>query len=66
MVAKTITKKKNSEIVNEELLNLLRESDAVEEQEFNIKNITNQREVTDITKPYEKNIKTENKKNDKI
>ena len=62
MVAKTITKKKNSEIVNEELLNLLRESDAVEEQEFNIKNITNQREVTDITKPYEKNIKTENKK----
>ena len=62
MVAKTITKKKNSEIVNEELLNLLRESDAVEEQEFNIKNIANQREVTDITKPYEKNIKTENKK----
>ena len=36
MVAKTITRKKNSEIVKEELLNSLRESDVVAEREFSI------------------------------
>ena len=47
MVAKTIIRKKNPEIVKEELLNLLRESDTVEERGFNKHNIIDQGEVID-------------------
>ena len=36
MVAKTITKEKNSKIVKEVLSNSLRESDTVEEREFTL------------------------------
>ena len=62
MVGKTITGKKNIEIVKEELWNSLRKSDTAEEQEFNIQNIINQREDIDIMKHYEEIIKTGNKK----
>ena len=62
MVGKTITGKKNIEIVKEELRNSLRKSDTAEEQEFNIQNIINQREAIDIMKHYEEIIKTGNKK----
>ena len=58
MVAKPITRKKNPDIVNEELLNLLRESDTVKERKFNIQNIIDQREAIDITKRYKEIIKT--------
>ena len=46
MVAKIITKKKNPEIVKQELL------------KFNIQNITDQRQAIDIIKYYEEIIKT--------
>ena len=62
MVAKTISRKKNTEIVKEELLNLLKKSDIVDKQEFNIQNIIDQRETIDIIKRYEEIIKTGNKK----
>ena len=52
MVPKTITRKKNPEIVKEELLNSLRKNDTVKEREYNIQNIIDQREPTDITNPY--------------
>ena len=39
MVAKTIARKKNPKIVKKELLYSLKESDAVEEREFNMRNI---------------------------
>ena len=58
MVAKPITRKKNPDIVNEELLNLLRESDTVKERKFNIQNIIDQREAIDIIKRYKEIIKT--------
>ena len=58
MVAKIITRKKNPEIVKEELLNSLRESDTVKERKFNIQNIINQREAIDRIKRYEEIIKT--------
>ena len=54
MVAKSIIRKKNPSIVKEELLNLLRKSDTVKKLEFNIQNIIDQREATDITKPYKR------------
>ena len=44
--------------MKEDLLNLSRESDTVEEQEFNIQNITEQREAIDIINRYEEIIKT--------
>ena len=53
MMAKIITRKKNPKIVKEKLLNSLRESDTVEEQEFNMHNIVTQGEATDIIKHYE-------------
>ena len=37
MVAKTIKRKKNTETVKEKLLKLLRESDTVEDSDFDIK-----------------------------
>ena len=51
MVAKTIKRKKNTEIVKEELLKLLRESDTVGESDFDINKI----------KHYDEIIKTGNK-----
>ena len=62
MVAKTITSKKNTEIATEKLLHLLRESDDVEDREFNIHNIIDQTEAIDIIKHYEEIIETGNKK----
>ena len=60
---KTITRKKNPEIVKEKLLNFLRQSDTVKEREFNIQNINDQRNAIDIIiKRYEEIIKTGNKK----
>ena len=65
MIAKTITRKKNPEIVKEELLNSLRESDIVEEQEFSLKNVDDKREAVDIIKHYEEIIKAGNKQTNK-
>ena len=61
MVAKTIIRKKNLEIVKEEFINLLRENDTVEKQEFNIQNIVDEIEAIDIIMHYEENMKTGNK-----
>ena len=58
IVAKIITSKKNPEIVKEELLNSLRESDPVKERGFNIQNIINQWEAINIIKRCEEIIKT--------
>ena len=57
MAAITITRKRTSEAMKEESQNLLWESDTVKEQEFNVKNIINQWETTDIIKRNEENIK---------
>ena len=57
MAEKTFTRKK-PEKVKEECLSLLKESDTVKEQEFNIQNIIDQRVATDIIKRYEENMKT--------
>ena len=57
MVAKTIARKKNPKIRKEELLNLLRQGDTVEQREFNIQNIIAQREAIDIIKRYEEEYK---------
>ena len=62
MVAKTVARKKSPEIVKEELLNSLRESDTVEEREFSIKNVIRQREATNLFKGYEELINTGNNK----
>ena len=48
MVVKTFTRKKNTEVVKEQLFNSMRESDTVEEREFNIHNIIDQGEAIDI------------------
>ena len=61
MLAKTITRKKSPEIVEEKLLNLLKESDTVKEREFDIQNIIDQREAIGIIKHYKEIIKTGNK-----
>ena len=55
-------RKKNTGTMKEGLLNSLRESDTVEERDFNIQNITDQREVIEIIEYYEEIIKTGNKK----
>ena len=52
---------KTREIVKKELLNSLKKSDTVEQQEFSIQNKINQTEGIDITKRYEEIIKTGNK-----
>ena len=57
MVAKTMTRKKNPEIVKDELLNSLRVSNTVEEREFNIQNIIDQREAIDIIKRCQETIR---------
>ena len=61
MVAKTIKRKKSTKTVKEELLNLLRESDAVEESDFNIQNISDQREAIERINHYDEITKTGNK-----
>ena len=48
MVAKIITRKKNPEIVKNELLNFMTESDTVEEMEFNTYNLIDQGQAIDI------------------
>ena len=53
IVAKTIISKKNPTIVKEELLNSLRESDAAEEQEFNIQSTIDQTEAIYIIRRFE-------------
>ena len=63
MVAETIKRKKNTDTVKEELLNSLRESDTVEESDFDIKNIVDQRELIGKIKHYDEIIKTGNKNN---
>ena len=45
-------------VAKEELLNSFRESDTVEEREFNMQNIIDQREAIDIIKHYEEIVKT--------
>ena len=44
--------------MKEELLNVLRESDAEKEREFNIQNTIDQREAIDIITRYEEILKT--------
>ena len=56
---KTIARKKT---VKEDLLNLLRKSDTVDERDCNIQNIIDKREAIKIIKHYEDIIKTGNKK----
>ena len=55
-------KNEKSKIVKEGLLDSLRESDIVEEREFNLHKIIDQREAIDIIKHNEEIIKTGNKK----
>ena len=55
-------KNEKSKTVKEGLLNSLRESDIVEEREFNLHKIIDQREAIDIIKHNEEIIKTGNKK----
>ena len=44
--------------MKEELLNLLSKSDTVEEKEFSMQNIIDQREAVNIVKPYKEIMKT--------
>ena len=44
--------------MREGFLNSFRESDTVEEREFSIQNVIEQRKTTDIVKRYEENINT--------
>ena len=62
MVAKTITRKKKTETVEKELLNSFRESDTIEERDFNIQNIIDQQEAIKRIKHCEEIIKTGDKK----
>ena len=61
MVVKTAKRKKNTKTVKEDLLNLLRESDTVEESNFNIPNTIDKREVIERIKHYNEIMKTGNK-----
>ena len=61
MVAKTIKRQKNTETVKEELLRSLKENDTVEESDFDIKSIANQKEAINKIKHYDEIIKTGNK-----
>ena len=62
---KNIRKKKTNEAEKEELLNSIRENDAMEEPGLNIDNVTDPGERI-IIYSYEEIIKTQNKKNEKI
>ena len=62
MVAKSITRKKKNKTVKEVLLNLLKESDAVEQQGFNI---TDQKKGITIINHYKEITKTKNKQANK-
>ena len=61
MVAKTVKRKKNTKTVKKDLINLLRESDTVEESDFNIQNTIDKWEVIERIKHYNEIIKTGNK-----
>ena len=61
---KKYQKKKTTETKKEELLNSIRENDAMKEPGLNIDNVIDLRDVI-IIKIYEKIIKTQNKKNNK-
>ena len=61
MVAKTIKTKKDTETVKKELLKLLRESDTVEESDFDFKNVVDQQEAINKIKQYDKSQKPETK-----
>ena len=63
MVAKTITRKKNPEIVKEELFKLVEGNWCSGGGAVYIQNIIDQREAIDINKCYEKIIESGNKKN---
>ena len=62
MVAKTITRKKNPEIVKEELFKLVEGNWCSGGGAVYIQNIIDQREAIDINKCYEKIIESGNKK----
>ena len=62
MVAKIIGKKKTNETVEEELLNSIRETNAVEELRLKIDNLTDPGESFAIINDYEEMIKPQNKK----
>ena len=57
---------KNPPKLKEELLNFLKESDVVEQQEFKLHNIIDQIESIDIIKHYQEIIMTGNEKSNKI
>ena len=67
MAGKTIKSKKNTKTVKGELLKLLRQKDAVEESDFDIKNIVDQQEAINKLKHYDeqetRNKRTRNKNN---
>ena len=64
MVSKSKMKKKTNESTKRELLNLLKENDDVDEQEFNktVNNVNNSQEAVVIIRCYEDIVKTQNKK----
>ena len=62
MVTKTITRMKTHETVKNELMNLLRKNNAVEEPGLNINNVIHLREASSIINCYKEIIKTQNKK----
>ena len=63
MVAKTIRKNTTNETVKEQLLNSLREYDALEKPGLNIDNVTDPGEASTIINSYDEIIKTQNEKN---
>ena len=66
MVVKTITRKETHGTVKEELLNSIRESDAVEEPGLNIEKATDPGGAIAIINYYEEVIKTQEQENDRI
>ena len=62
MVTKTITRKKTSKTVEQELLSSLMENNAVEEPGLDINNVTDPREAINIVNQYGQIMRTQNKK----
>ena len=62
MVAKTISKKKKHETVNNELMTSMRENDAEQDPGLNIANVIDTGEAIIIISCYEELIKTQNKR----
>ena len=50
MIVKTFTRKENTEVVKERLINSMSKSDTLKERELNIHNIIDQGEAIDIIK----------------